>query len=375
MNEPSIAVTTTATPHTYPIIVVDTADESAWLRHTLVAMQNRAKVAVLVDENIAQLWPQRIEALQHQLADRHALTHVIGSGEQHKNRAVKAAAEDAMLGAGVGRDGGVIAIGGGVTGDLAGYVAATYMRGIPIVHVPTTIVAMVDSAIGGKTGIDVPAGKNLVGAFHQPLAVVTDVRWLRTLPHQFFCDGMAEVVKHAALRDDDATNRLLDASGPLMDKDPSALSDMISWNAATKADVVCKDEKEGNLRQILNLGHTLGHALEAANEFRLSHGQCVAWGLVKEAELGVRLGLTATDTPAHLRQSLARFGLDVDAIEKQATYTPEQLLGLTRSDKKTRAAGVKYVLLQQVGTVATTPDGNYAHVVADEDVLATLQSS
>src|SRR5690606_10280336 len=190
-------------------------------------------------------------------------------GEASKSRAVKDALEDQWFAAGLGRDSLCLALGGGVVGDLAGFVAATYLRGIPVVQAPTSLVAMVDSSIGGKTGIDVPAGKNLVGAFHPPLAVVADVEALRTLPDDELRFGLAEVVKHAIIADVELFSELERIVDSLFARDPKVLAAIVETNLRIKGRVVEADEREGGLRQILNLGHTVGHALERLARYAL----------------------------------------------------------------------------------------------------------
>lgn len=188
------------------------------------------------------------------------------------------------------RDTVLVALGGGVVGDLGGFVAATYMRGIPFVQVPTSILAMVDSSIGGKTGIDTPAGKNMIGAFHKPLAVIIDVEVLKTLPLRELSNGMAEAIKAGAIRSKELFELCEQSASRVFNFDLDLLVDIISAAAQIKASVVIADYKEADLRSILNVGHTIGHAIEAYMQPRMLHGECISIGMVEELELANRLG-------------------------------------------------------------------------------------
>ncbi|KAG9916555.1 AROM pentafunctional protein, ARO1, partial [Aureobasidium melanogenum] len=227
------------------------------------------------------------------------LTYQVAPGESSKSRSTKAAVEDWMLSQGVTRDSVVIALGGGVIGDMIGFVAATYMRGVRFVQVPTTLLAMVDSSIGGKTAIDTPLGKNLVGAFWQPQRIYIDLQFLETLPKREVINGMAEVVKTAAFWDEAEFATLEENADLIMkvldDKTNKGegrfteiahiLKRIVLGSARIKAEVVSADEREGGLRNILNFGHSIGHAIEAILTPQILHGECVAIGMVKEAEL------------------------------------------------------------------------------------------
>lgn len=298
------------------------------------------------------------------------LWSLIEPGEASKSRGEKARIEDAWLAAGMGRDSVVLALGGGVVGDLAGYCAATYLRGVPVVQVPTSLVAMVDSSLGGKTGIDVPAGKNLIGAFHPPLAVVADVVALRTLPDAELRHGMAEVVKHGIIADRMLLD-WLDTEWPaVLARDMAACAKLVRRNLAIKAHVVQSDEREGGLRQALNMGHTLGHAFELLADYALPHGAAVALGIVAELRLAERLrGFDPADS-ARIRALLERIGLPVRLHD--VDWTPAQVLAATRSDKKTRAGVVRYALPDRLGSLSADPAEGYAIPVPDEWVLEAL---
>lgn len=289
-------------------------------------------------------------------------------GEASKTRASWSELTDRMIGAGIGRDGCVIALGGGVTGDLAGFVAATYMRGVPLAQIPTSLVAMIDSAVGGKVGVDVPGGKNLVGAFHPPAFVLADPALAATLPPSERRRGLAEAIKHGAILDAAYLDELVGTSGALLEGDPDPTARAVARSVELKAGVVAEDEREAGLRQILNFGHTLGHALEAATGWRLAHGEAVAVGMVLEARLGEALGVTEEGTAVRLTRALEAFelptslpgGLDVDEV-----------LAWTGRDKKVRRGAVRYVLLRRIGEV--DPGAGWSHEVPRErvrDVLA-----
>jgi 3-dehydroquinate synthase len=290
------------------------------------------------------------------------------AGEAHKNRASWAELTDGMLAAGLGRDGAVLALGGGVTGDLAGFVAASYLRGVPVVQLPTSLVAMVDSSVGGKTGIDVPAGKNLVGAFHPPSLVVADTATIATLPRAERAQGLVEAIKHGAIVDAAYLDRL-DADLPaLLEAAPAETLDAVARSVEIKAHVVTEDERESGLREILNFGHTVGHALEAAADFSLAHGNAVAIGMVLEAQIGEALGVTRAGVADRLERVLARLGLPLSVprgLDRSA------VLGFVRADKKARRGRARYVLIEDIGRVARSGEG-WSREVPDavvEDVL------
>jgi 3-dehydroquinate synthase len=211
------------------------------------------------------------------------------AGEWNKTRETWSALTDQLLAAGIGRDGAVVAVGGGVVGDVAGFVAATVLRGIPYVQVPTTLLAMIDSSIGGKTGVDTVHGKNLVGAFHQPRAVIADVNTLTTLPPVHRSAGMAEALKHGFIADAIYLESLVRDRDRILDAEPGALLETVRRSVEIKAAVVADDERELGRRAILNFGHTVGHAIETVCGYEILHGEAVAMGMIVEAELGKHL--------------------------------------------------------------------------------------
>jgi 3-dehydroquinate synthase len=287
------------------------------------------------------------------------------AGEAKKTRRHWGALTDQLLDLGFGRDAGIVAVGGGVVGDLAGFVAATYMRGIPVVQVPTSLLAMIDASVGGKTGVDTQAGKNLVGAFHPPSLVVVDPQVVATLPRAERAHGLVEAIKHGAILDAEYGAAVSQASTRILTGDLSGLTDVVYRSVELKAQVVGQDERESGMREILNFGHTVAHALERVHSFGLPHGTAVAQGMLWEARLGEELGLTAPGTTLRIREWLAPLGLPLDP----SPVEPEVFARALTLDKKARSAVPRVVLLSEVGNVARTEDGRWAHPVSPERIL------
>ena len=317
-----------------------------------------ARYAVIADQTVADLYGARLTV------GLDATLHTFPAGEAAKSRATWSSLTDQLLAAGLGRDGALVALGGGVAGDLAGFVAATYLRGVPYVQVPTTVLAMVDSSVGGKTGVDAPAGKNLVGAFHQPRLVLADVLTIGTLPARERRAGLVEALKHGAIADAAYFEWLVAMRDALLAAEPESLIEAVARSVTIKADVVGADERERGRRAVLNAGHTLGHALEHATDFRLAHGDAVGIGLVCEARIGERLGVTATGTSAALVDALAAFGLPTTAPKVAADRVRDALA----VDKKNRAGTVRIALLERIGTSYQTEPENWTTPV-DADLI------
>lgn len=324
------------------------------------------RYALVSDSNVASLYGG---STIHHLKDAglSAELFTFEAGERNKSRVTWSELTDDLLRAGFGRDSCLIAMGGGVTGDLGGFVAATYMRGIPVVQIPTSLVAMIDASIGGKTGVDVEAGKNLVGAFHPPNLVVADPDVVETLPKDERAQGMIEAVKHGAIMDD-AYFAELDREMPaILDGEATSLGRAVARSVELKSAVVSEDEREAGRREILNFGHTLGHAIEAACSFRVPHGTAVACGMILEARLGVSLGVTGPDVVERLEQVVERVGLTSGIPDSAA---PEDIMTYLASDKKVRHGRARFVLLSEIGTVHRV-DGSWSHPV-DEDTVSVL---
>ena len=340
----------------------------ASLANTLSRFCPAHRYAVVTDDRVAELYAIRLSRMLHAAGYR-ADVFAFERGEERKTRETWALVSDAMLEAGIGRDAAVIAFGGGVPGDLGGFVAATYMRGLPLVQVPTTLLSMIDASVGGKTGVDAPAGKNLVGAFHQPHCVLIDPDLLQTLPEEHLRSGLAEAVKHGAIADPEYLAWIEASAAELLAGDPEALTRLIVRSVEIKAEVVAGDEKEQGPRKLLNFGHTLGHAVEALSGYTLLHGEAVAIGMVEEARVGERAGVTAAGTAARLRAVLQRLGLPTSLpFEMNA----EEVIALTRTDKKAREGRVEYALIEGIGTPALGRDGRYGTPIADETVMEVL---
>ena len=351
----------------YPVAIAAGAlDELP--RHVRAAGASH-RVAVITDSEVGPRYGARVMSMLGLTGDT---LFTIPAGEEHKSRETWARLTDDLLARGLGRDTTIVALGGGVVGDMAGFVAATYMRGVPCVQVPTTLLAMVDASIGGKTGVDTPAGKNLVGAFHQPSAVVIDPTVLRTLPETHLRAGFAEIVKHGVIADADYFTRAarFAEDGSLT---PAAnvdeLTALIRRSVEIKAGIVARDERESGVRKVLNFGPPIGHAVEAATHYRTLHGQAVAIGLVTEARLAERLGVGARGIARDIEAVCRAAGLPTDLPDLPV----DTLLGFTRSDKKARKGRVEYALPSRIGAMAGD-DRGWTIPVEDDIVRAVLGS-
>lgn len=279
----------------------------------------------------------------HLFSDAESAKH-LGSVEQIARSLSRAGADRKSL---------VIAVGGGVVGDVTGFVAASYLRGIALVHVPTTLVAQVDSSIGGKTGVNLPEGKNLVGAFYPPRLVITDPDLLRTLPDREFRGGVAEVIKHAVIADAPMFALLEKNMDTVLRRDRDVLGSLIPNNVQIKARVVSRDERESGLREILNFGHTFAHALESATRYRrYQHGEAVAWGMMAAAFLGHEIRLTRAEDVSRIVSLVCRLG----PLPPWPRVSPATLLKAMRSDKKARSGVLRFVLSPRIGQARTYDD-------------------
>ena len=320
-------------------------------------------VLILSNTTVAPLYLERVrEGLQGIKTS----VFLLDDGERHKSFANVGLALEALAQLGATRDACVIALGGGVVGDLAGFTAACWMRGIDFVQMPTTLLAMVDSSVGGKTGVNLPAGKNLVGAFHQPRAVFADTDTLVTLPDREYRAGLAEVIKGAAIGDETFFTWLEAHADALATRDTQTLLDAIARKVAYKAGVVARDETEQGERALLNFGHTFGHALETAGNYTtLLHGEGIAIGMLLAARLSQRLGMSETSHTTRLQALLDRIGLPT-AIP--AGMDADVLLGLMRLDKKNVAGALRLILWRGVGR------GEIVGGVDEQAILAVLRA-
>ena len=277
-----------------------------------------------------------------------------------------------MLAKGYGRDSAVIALGGGVIGDLAGFVAGTFMRGIPVVQVPTSLMAMVDASIGGKTAVDTPAGKNLVGVFHFPAAVLIDPQVLATLPLREMRAGFAEIVKHGVIANEAYLREVAGSASDLLGnagRDSDTMLSVIVSSIEIKADIVSRDEREDGLRKTLNFGHTIGHAVELVSDYSLLHGEAVAIGMALEGRLAERIGVADAGTADAITNALHATGLPTDLPQP---LDREAVLEAMRSDKKGRSGKTMFALPARIGTMAGADTGWTVSVGDDQlrEVLA-----
>ena len=282
-----------------------------------------------------------------------AKVHLMNDAETKKNLRTMESLSRSLVRAGADRRSLIVAVGGGVIGDVAGFVAASYLRGVSLVQVPTTVVAQVDSSIGGKTGVNLPEGKNLVGAFYPPKLILTDPMVLRTLPEREFRGGLAEVIKHSVIADAGMFEYLEENVSKALRRDRAALEFLIPRNAAIKARVVSRDERESGLREILNFGHTFAHALESTTHYRrFQHGEAVAWGMMAAALLGHETGVTRADDVARIVTLVRRIG-PFPAWPKIPAKT---LVAAMRADKKARNGQIRFVLTPRIGKAESYDD-------------------
>ncbi len=326
------------------------------------------RLAIISDDTVAPLYAARVIA---SCAPLPVTLLTIPAGESSKTREQWSRLTDELLTAEFARDSAIIALGGGVVGDLAGFVAATYMRGIPFVQVPTSLLAMIDASVGGKTGVDTPAGKNLVGAFHHPALVIADPGALGTLPRAQLRNGMAEAIKHGVIASRAEFDWIAANLGALLgDGGPEiALAErLVSVHTGIKAGIVSRDEREGGVRKTLNFGHTIGHAIESLSGYTMLHGECVAIGMVAEAHIAEGMGLAERGLAETISAVCSAAGLPT-AVPN--AITAESILAATRTDKKARAGVVEYALPSAIGRMAGTERG-YGIPVADAAVLKAL---
>lgn len=334
----------------------------------MAAISRSKKTALITDDNVAALYlDPAVAALR--AAGVAVTPMILPPGESSKTLARAGELYDRMLAAGLDRASAVVGMGGGVVTDIAGFVAATYMRGVPWVGYSTTLLGQVDASVGGKTAVDHPRCKNLIGAFHQPSAVLADVATLATLPQEELRTGLAEVVKHGVIRDADLFADLEVQADAIIARDPGVLENIVARNIRIKADVVMADQREGGLRRILNYGHTIGHALESlaleSGRATLTHGRAVALGMAAEARIAVSRGVCPAQAEARQRALLVRFGLPVTLGEAPDA---DAVLALMRHDKKAEAGRLRFILPTGIGGTVDVDD------VTDAEVRAALAS-
>ena len=334
-------------PLSYPI----TIGAGLLVNRDLLEMQIPGRdLLIVTNTTVAKLYLAKLTA---SFAQRRIGECILPDGEQHKTLQTAGWVFDALVVNKMNRDATVLALGGGVVGDIAGFAAAAYQRGIGYVQMPTTLLAQVDSSVGGKTGVNHPGGKNLIGAFYQPRAVIADTDVLATLPDRELKSGLAEVIKHGCVWDPLLFNWLERKIPQLLARDAEALTYAISRSCEIKATVVARDEREHDLRAILNFGHTFGHAIEAATGYeKYLHGEAVGLGMIIAADLSHRLGMIDGAVKERLRELLARTGLPVEAPRIGAARAYE----LMQMDKKVMAGAIRLVLLEKLGRAIVTAD-------------------
>lgn len=310
------------------------------------------KALVLTDAQVGALYGEQVLGILAE-AGFTAELFAVPPGEDSKSLAVAETVFSKAITMGLDRKSVIVALGGGVVGDLAGFIAATYLRGIPFVQVPTTLLAQVDSSVGGKVAVNHALGKNLIGAFYQPRLVLIDIALLQSLPERELASGLAEVIKYGIIEDADLFSYLQKNSRPVLAKEPEALQHIIKRSCEIKAGVVEQDEKENSLRMILNFGHTMGHAVEADTGFGLySHGESVAIGMAGAASLSAALGLCSQETVDTIRGILAQYKLPLGAPE----CTAGRLLPFLVRDKKAVGGKIHWVLVRSIGSILIKDD-------------------
>ena len=346
----------------YPIVI---SGGAMALADTFAVCPKASQALIVSNVTVAPLYADRLKA---QLQQRYARVEVLQlpDGEAHKNWNTLQTIFDALMQNGADRKTVLFALGGGVVGDMTGYAAASFMRGVPFVQVPTTLLSQVDSSVGGKTGINHPLGKNMIGAFYQPQLVVCDLDTIDTLPARELSAGLAEVIKYGPIADMDFLDWLEANMDALMARDKKALAFAVRRSCEIKADVVSKDEKEADIRAILNFGHTFGHAIEAGMGYGVwLHGEGVGAGMVMAAELSQRLGMVDAAFVQRLRTLIARAGLPVRGAVLDDKDNAGRYLELMRHDKKSQAGAIRFVLIDGPGKaiVREAPDALVREVI------------
>ena len=345
----------------YSIILEDSFNGIGGVLHSL-KMDGR-KVCIVSDSNVAPLYAKEVIGLLEK-EGFFCVSYVFPAGEASKNLDTVAKLYEFLIEQSFDRNDVLLALGGGVTGDLTGFAAATYLRGIRFIGVPTSLLSMVDSSIGGKTGVDYKAYKNMVGAFYQPSAVYINISVLRTLPEREFLAGMGEVVKHGFILDKEYHEFLKKNVKGILEKKEQILREMVYRSLCIKRGVVERDPKEKGERALLNLGHTIGHAVEKLNEFSLLHGECVSVGIIAAAKISVLRGVLSAEEEKEVKDLILSFGMKstVPALEK------DTFLSVCHRDKKADGTKIKFVLLKKIGEAFIDSE------VTDEEIWNAFQS-
>ena len=337
-------------------------DSFASLTDELEGIGAPKKLLIVTDTNVEKLYAGEVNALLND-AGYDCSVYAFSAGEENKNM-------DAILGIcgacvenGLDRKSMILALGGGVVGDMAGFAAAIYMRGIDFVQIPTTLLSQSDSSVGGKTGIDFMESKNILGAFHQPKLVYINVNTLKTLPPVQFVSGMGEVIKHGIIRDAEFYDFIKKNSALIKSLDSETLIEMAKRNCGIKAEVVEQDEKEFGLRAILNFGHTIGHAAESALKFTMTHGECVGLGMVAVSQIAFKRGLITAETVKDIETVLIDYGFKI----RTNLPTAEVIYSFMQKDKKKAMGKLKFVIPTAIGEVIQTRD------VTEEEIFEAIK--
>ncbi|MBN2534727.1 MAG: 3-dehydroquinate synthase [Spirochaetales bacterium] len=329
------------------------------------------RYAVITDSIVEKFYG---ENFVHKMEDHNldVLLFAFPAGELYKTRETKQMLDDQLLSNRFGRDSAIIALGGGVVGDVAGFVAATFMRGIPYIQIPTTVIAQADSSIGGKTAVDYPQGKNLIGAFHHPRSVFIDTKTLSTLDERNYKSGFTEIIKHGLIRDKDLFTYFTKNREYIMSRNHNkhalTITGLMKRNCGIKNEIVREDEKEQNIRKILNYGHTIGHAVEHLSGYRLLHGEAIAIGIVVEAFFSWKLGFCSYEDFKTQYEIIRKMDLP---YRIPAEITNNDIIQTMYSDKKAREMKPEFVLLKQIGQTVIF-EGGKTTTPLEEDTLTSL---
>ena len=342
-------VTVALPDHAYPIYIEPGLHDRGG--EILRGLSRSEKIGIVTDSNVGPLLAGRVTR-SLQAAGFETFVATLPAGESHKTLTELLPIYDVFLNAKFERSTPILALGGGVTGDMTGFVAATLLRGVPFVQMPTTLLSMVDASVGGKTGVDHPAGKNLIGAFHQPIAVLIDPAVLQTLPPREFRSGLAECIKHDVIRDAEGFAVLERDLDTILSLDLPRLGELIAHNVAIKAAVVAADPFERGERAHLNFGHTFGHAIESVSQFAYAHGEAIALGMCAAAYAAMQLKLIDAYTRDRIETLIARAGLPIRGLTLEA----EPIVAAMFSDKKVASGKLRFILPDRIGHVVIRDD-------------------
>lgn len=345
----------------YPIVLQK--DFSGLGRETGEILGKAKKICVVTDSNVAPLYLETVKKELETCVER-VTFYVLPAGEENKNLEQIQGIYEHLIQEHFDRKDMLAALGGGVTGDMTGFAAATYLRGINFIQIPTTLLAQVDSSIGGKTGVDFKQYKNMVGAFHQPRLVYMNVSTLKTLPDPEYSSGMGEVIKHGLIRDMEYSRWLTENRGKILARDEETCREMIYRSCMIKKTVVENDPTEQGERAVLNMGHTIGHAVEKLKNFTMPHGHCVAVGCMASAWLSMKRGYVSREAYKAIREQIQAFGLPVEVSGLLGT----EILKATKSDKKMAGGKIKFVRMERLGYAVT--DTSFS----DEELLDAIET-